>query len=268
MSGIGSPDAGLVWSNLEGWWGLPDARGDGDLIPDGHGRFPRNSVHRSARIITLTGHIYASSNCELHGIRDRLETALAAGKGTMRVATQAGGVWERGVEIDTLTVAADRGRRSTKFIVDMVAPDPRRYGPRLKLGPVSLPVAGGGVRFPQRAPLNFGTVAKGGRLIIPNPGTIPDFPKITVAGGFESVTVSDITAGRRLRLEWPIAANESVVFDSRTRRVQLGASEVTRWLTRREWFTIPPQESHEFRFEVVGRSGDPRMWCEYREGAW
>ena len=268
LSGVDKPDGGLIWSDLEGWWGLPDSRGDGDLIPGGHGRFRRAEVLREARVITLKGHIYGADNRELVAVRDRLEAALSAGAGPMRVATSASGVWERWVEIDTLTIEPDHGRHETAFTVDMIAPDPRRYGPRLRVGPAGLPTSQGGVRFPQRAPFNCGSVASGGRLLIPNAGVIPVYPTIIVAGGFESVTVSDITAGRRLRLDWPVPEGEAAVFDSRARRVDLGKSEITRWLTRREWFKIPAGRTHEFRFEVSGGSGDPQMWGEYREGAW
>lgn len=268
LSGIDKPDGGLIWVDLEGWWGLPDSRGEGDPIPGGHGRFKRRDVLREARVLTLKGHIYAASNRELVAVRDRLEAALSAGSGVMRVATSGSGVWERWVEIDTLAIAPDHGRHETEFVVDMIAPDPRRYGPVLRVGPAGLPTSQGGVRFPQRTPFNFGTVQSGGRLLIPNAGSIPIMPLIIVEGGFESVTVTDITAGRRLRLDWPVQEGMSVYLDSGARRAELGSSEVTRWLTRREWFTIPAGRTHEFRLSVVDGSGDPRMWGEYREGAW
>lgn len=268
LSGIEKPDSGLIWTDLEGWWGLPDARGDGDPIPGGHGRFRRRKVLRDARIMTLRGHIYAKDNTELVEVRDRFEAALSDGVGLMRVATSASGVWERWVEIDTLTIDPDRGRHETAFTVDMIAPDPRRYGPLLRVGPAKLPTSHGGVRFPQKTPFNFGSVTSGGRLMIPNSGAIPVSPTLIVSGGFEAVVVSDITAGRRLRLEWPVSVGSEAIFDSRSRRVELNGSEITRWLTRREWFKIPAGMTHEFRFEVEGGSGDPRMWGEYREGAW
>ncbi|PRI10915.1 phage tail family protein [Leucobacter massiliensis] len=266
LAGAKEPDAGLIWSNLEGWWGLPDVRGTADSIPGGHGRFPRSKVLRDSRVITLTGHIYTGSNAELHAVRDRLEAALAAGAGPMRVST-VGGIWERWVEIDTLKIDPDRGRKWTRFIVDMVAPDPRRYGPQQRLGPVGLPVIEGGLRLPKRTPWNTGRTSEAARLLVPNPGAIALNPVITVSGGFDAVTVRDITDGRRLRLEWPIPDGEFVTLDSRIRRAQMGAAELTRWMTARQWFAIPAGETHEFRFDVEGRAGDPKMWADYRIGA-
>ncbi|WP_198008402.1 phage distal tail protein [Leucobacter salsicius] len=268
LSGAQTPDTGLIWTNLEGWTGLPEARGDTDPIPGAHGSFKRKTILRQSRIITITGHIYATNTTELHTIRDNLETALAAGAGTMRVSSRESGVWERYVEIDTLDVDPDRGRRWTKFVVDMVAPDPRRYGPLQRVGPVGMPVAAGGVRLPQRMPWNFGTVSEASRLIVPNAGAISMAPTLEVVGGFSQVTIYEIATGRRLRFEWAVDDGDVVVFDCGARRVTVGGADMTRWLRVREWFDIPAGQVGEFRFEVVGRVGDPLLSAFFRIGAW
>ncbi|MEV8336971.1 hypothetical protein [Leucobacter sp. NPDC077196] len=268
MAGAGEPDQGLIWTDLEGWWGIPDARGESVSIPGGHGRFRRSHMLREARVITLTGHIYAANNRELHEIRDRLEEALAEGSGRMLVATDSGAVWERWVEIDTLAIAPDRGRRWTKFTVDMLAPDPCRYGPVQTVGPVTLPTSTGGVKLPQAMPWNFGRTSGGARLVLPNAGTIPIYPRIIVSGGGHLVTVRDITANRTLRLDWTVPEGSELAFDCERRRVELEGQDVTRWLVIRQWFEVPKRATHEFRFEVEDRIGDPLMTAEYRNGAW
>lgn len=268
LSGVYEPDGGLIWSDLEGWWGLPDSRGEGDPIPGGNGRFKRREVLREARVITLKGHIYGASNRELVAVRDQLEAALSAGAGTMRVATSAAGIWERWVEIDTLTIEPDHGRHETAFTVDMIAPDPLRHGPAMRVGPATLQTSVGGVRFPQRAPFNFGAVAGGSRLFIPNSGPLPIAPLIVVEGGFSSAVVTDVTSGRRVQLDAQVGVGSSVVFDSGRRRAEVDGAEVTRWMTQRGWFNILPGTTHEFRFEASSISGTPLMWGEYREKAW
>ena len=268
FAGAEEPDAGLIWSDLEGWWGLPDSRGEADLIPGEHGRFKRSKVLREARVLTLSGAIYAADNFGLVEARTRLEAALAEGIGSMRVATAASGVWERWVEIDTLTIAPDHGRRWTTFTIDMLAPDPRRYGPEQVVGPVGLPVSTGGVRLPQRMPWNFGTVSEQSRLLVPNSGAIKLHPFIDVSGGFNTVSVVDITSGRRLSLNWQVPEGSTLVLDSGARRATVDGSDVTRWLTRRQWFEIPAGETHEFRFEVSAPNGSPEMRARFRNGAW
>lgn len=268
LSGHKKPDQGLYWTDLVGWNGVPDLRGTPDLIPGAHGRFKRSVYLRDSRAITLVGHILCDTHRELVAVKDRLESALAEGGGSMIVATGEAGAWERFVEIDTLVIEPDHGRAYTKFTVDMVAPDPRRYGPVIRVGPAGLPVSTGGVRFPQSTPFNFGSVSDAGRLIVHNAGLIPLHPIIEVEGGFSTVSVQDIVGGNRLTLEHPVPVGGSVFLDSRVRRVTADHQEVTRWLTRREWFSVPPGEEREYRLEVTGRQGDPQMWAEYREGAW
>lgn len=267
LSGAEEPDSGLIWSNLEGWWGLPDARGDGDPIPGGHGRFRRSAILRASRVITLTGHIYATDPLELVAVRDRLEAALAAGSGAMRVGTPAG-IWERWVEIDTLKIEPDRGRRWTQFTVDMIAPDPHRYGPLQTVGPVGLPVRDGGLTFPREFPWSFGTTRGGSTLTVSNAGTIDLQPTLRISGGgLESVLVTDLTRGDRLRLEHSVPAGAELRFDCASRRAWAGDQEVTRWMTSRQWFSIPAGQTHEFRFEVTGGE-TPELTAEFRIGAW
>lgn len=268
LAGVKRPDQGLYWTDLTGWWGLPDLRGETDDKPGTHGRFVRTQYLRSSRVLTLTGHILAGSNRELMAVRDRLESKLAEGYGLMRVVTSEYGAWDRMVEIDTLDIEPDHGKHYVKFTVDMVAPDPRRYGPEQLVGPVDLPVSTGGVNLPQRMPWNFGSTTQESRLIVSNGGAIPVYPTILVSGGFDSVTVVDITGGRRLSLQWPIPAGETLALDSGARRATMGVSDITRWMTNRQWFEILPGDTHEFRFEALGPIDSPQMWARFKIGAW
>lgn len=269
FSGAGVPDNGLIWSDLEGWSGLPDARGEPDSLPGDHGRFRRpRKILREARVLTLTGYIYAETDEQFHETRDRLEEALGEGAGTMRISVLGDGVWERHVEIDTLKIDPERGRRQTKFVVDMVAPDPRRYGPLQTLGPVSLPTSVGGLRLPQAMPWNMGETAAGGRLLLKNSGRLPLSPVVRVAGGFSSLVVRNITTAEEIRLVWPVAEGEQVVIDMARRRVEVGSADVTQWLDARQWFTIPKGETHELRFSADGVEGKPLMWADFKIGAW
>ena len=269
MSGTLTPDRGFKYLDLTGWTGLTASRGQTDPIPGSHGRF-RRAVEplRESRSIGLLGEIRTASNVDLVEARGRLEEALSEGVGQMRVYSPASGIWERYVEIDDLRIDPDHGRAHTQFRVDLIAPDPRRYGPLQVVGPASLPKSEGGVRLPQRMPWNFGVTTGDSRLMIPNAGALPIQPRFRVRGGFAAVTLLDITTGRRLRLEWPAGEASEVVFDCRSRRVEMDGADVTRRMTRRQWFEIPKGETREFRFEAEGVTGDPQMWAEFKIGAW
>jgi len=105
-------------------------------------------------------------------------------------------------------------------------------------------------------------------MVVPNAGSIPVYPVVTVSGGgFSQLTVVDITAGRQLILQLPGVTSADVVLDSATHRVYVGGQEVTRLLTARQWFEIPAGETHRFRFEAPGASG-PMMTASFRIGAW
>lgn len=267
LSGAGRPDSGLIWSEVEGWSGLTDGRGAGDLKPGTHGSFGRRRVLRESRPITLKGAIYADDNAGLVAARERLEAALMEGVGTMTVSTPATGSWSREVEIDTLDIDDDHGRNFTFFTIDMIAPDPRRYGPLQLVGPVSLPRSEGGVRLPQRFPWNFGSTTEGGRLLVENSGLVPMSPTFLVTGGFSRVTVRDITSGDRMRLDRAVHEGEVLRLDAASRRATIGGSEVTRWMSARQWPVIKRGDVHEYRFEVDGRIGDPTLTAEFKIGA-
>lgn len=268
MAGVRKPDQGLYWTDLTGWTGLPDLRGESDNIPGGHGRFRRSTFYRDSRIITLVGHILAADPNELVQVRDRLESALAVGHGVLKVVTTTTGEWYREVEIDKLTVDPDHGRRYVKFTVDMVAPDPLRYGKAQRVGPATAPSYSGGVRFPQSTPFNFGSVDSGSSLFIPNSGAVEIYPRIEIEGGFSVITVRNRTTGQVVSLDWPVPVGGLLVVDNEARRIYADGSDVTAQASARQWFEVPAGETHEITFDVVSPTGVPRMWSEFQIGAW
>lgn len=245
LSGVRKPDQGLYWTDLSGWWGLPDLRGKTDLIPGEHGRFHRTQYLREGRVITLTGHILASSNRELQRVRERLETALSAGVGSMVVHTNTYGSWERVVEIDTLTIEPDHGKTHTKFTVDMLAPDPRRYSSVMEAKP------------------------SGNSLVVSNQGLIDMHPTLIVESGIETfsgVDILEVETGRRLILPPSAGFKFELILDSRGRRATSRGDVVTRYLTSRQWFTVSPGDSRTYR--ATFSSGSPSWRAEFFQGAW
>lgn len=263
LSGAKRPEDGLYWTNLEGWWGLPDLKTDSDSIPGANGRFTRAHHYRDSRAITLVGHILTKSSSDLVSVRHRLEAALSAGYGQMRVTTDSYGSWSRMVEVDTLDIEPDHGKEWTKFTVDMIAPDPLRYQDMISLGPVGLPTRQGGLILPKEFPWWFG-VRTGGTLDIVNSGDVDVYPIIYLSGGFDSVKVD--VGGRRMEFG-AVPSGQTLELDSRDRRAYLNGRDVTRLLSRREWPVVPPGTTQTVRFYCVNPS-DPTVAAKYQNGAW
>ena len=216
--------------------------------------------------MTLAGFIMATDYLSMVEIRDQLTAALAVGAGVMPGRHLLGRVGAVGGDRLVHPRPGSTGNAVVDFTIDMVAPDPRRYGPWQRVGPIGLPTLTGGLRLPHRFPWNFGSVA---------PAAVSSYltrGRSTCthgcrSGGFDAVTVRDLTVGRRLTLDWPIAASDTVVLDTGARRADLGEAELTRWMTARQWFVIPPGATHEFRFDVEARRGTPTLAADYRIGA-
>lgn len=261
LSGAKAPVEGLYWTDLEGWWGLPEAKSSGDSIPGAHGRYRRSTIYRDSRVVTLTGHILTESPLALAGTRHRLERALSAGSGEMIVAVSNYGVWSRWVEIDTLTIEPDHGRTYTKFIVDMIA-DPVRYKRTETAGPVEPPVTVGGLELPESFPWDFGTSTRP-QALITNDGDVAILPRAVVTGSGNSVEV--LGGGRRVSYG---QFSGELVFDSAERRAWLNGVDVTPNMLMRAWHKIQPGETQAFSLSVDDPADGTSLSVEYRIGAW
>lgn len=262
LSGVDHPTDGLYWTDLQGWWGLPDLKASSDSIPGAHGSFEKANHYRESRVITVVGHILADSPAGLAAVRQRLETALAAGAGEMSVTTGAYGTWFRTVEVDTLDIEPDHGKRSTKFTVDMIAHDPIRYSELLTAGPATLPIVSGGLMLPDELPWSLGTSIKPVATVV-NTGELPLLPRIIVTGSAPSLTVK---AGAYI-LQFG-AFDGTLVFDSLQRRAWLNGFDVTADIIRRGWPVVQPGATADFLFDYDGVDIGTELIVEYRIGVW
>ena len=261
------PFTGLVLSSLTGWRGLPGARSWSDSIPGGHGSYQRRQLFREGRSMELRGGVVAESEEAAALLLDEFEAAVGNGYVEMRV-SDATGVWSRTVEVLNLTPAERWNADRFGFTLDLFADDPLRYRDAVLLGPVGLPVKRGGLRLPQAFPWNFGDGRELSRISVENTGSAPMFPRVIVDGGFSSLIVRDITAGRTFEYASPVPAGKRLVIDSRHSVATIDGRAVTRNATRREWFEIDKTSTHIFDFRVTDPVSTPQMWVEQKIGAW
>jgi len=173
------------------------------------------------------------------------------------------GVRECSVELVSAPTADD-GLYSSffKFSFDVVAPDPRKYGPEVSVSS-GLPTSGTGLTYPITYPISYGTPGDPGRVTVENPGTVETFSTFEVSGGLTGgFELKDISSGRRLRLERDVPLGSSVFLNARTGRAYLDvpANDVTGFLTVREWWSVPAGVSQDVQFSALGVvSGVPTL---------
>ena len=255
------PFIGGALTSLNGWRGLPGARGSGDPRPGGHGTLDRSSLLREGRSIELRGGLVADSPLGSANMLDDLEERVGAGPVMMRV-NDVTGVWQRSVEVLNL-IPGDRWI-DAKFpiTVDIYAPDPIRYREPIRIGPIGMPERIGGLVLPAAMPWNFGTATRP-ELPVENVGRVVSRPVAIVQGSADAVTV---TGGPR-RVMFGEFSGE-LVIDSLHRRVWLNGSDVTRELLRRNWHEVPPGATHNFSFAATNAAADTTLSVEYQIGSW
>lgn len=256
-----SPVEDVTFSDLTGWYGVPDARGSVDPIPGGHGSFKRVDVWRESLAVSIAGSLHTLSRDAAERRRDEL-TAVWEAADTITVVDETGS-WSTAAEVERVTFQ-DRGAWSPEipFTIDLIAPDPVRYSELLTVGPVGLPVREGGLVLPSAFPWNFGTATRPVATVA-NPGSLPILPRMILQGAADGVTVH----GGPWRVSYGTFAG-TLVFDSLERRAWLNGVDVTRQVIRRDWPVVDPGVSSDFYFVATAPSPDLALTVEYRIGVW
>lgn len=254
------PFAGLAVVSINGWRGLPSARGSNDSIPGAHGSYGGTRVLRESRSIEVRGAAIAATEFEAVAMIDALEAEVAERPVTMWV-HDTHGAWSRLVEVEAVDIVGAWNRNRILFAIDATAADPRRYRPLTIGGPVSLPTQTGGLILPRAFPWDFG-VSNRQIFDLVNDGDIPVFPTLRITGSADSITVF----GGAQRLVFGQFSG-TLVFDSLQRRAWLNGTDVTREVLRRDWPVVPIRGTSAFYFEAVEPSLDIEMTVEYLIGA-
>lgn len=255
------PFAGLAVTAVNGWRGLPGARGDNDPIPGAHGSYGSTRVLRELRSIEVRGAAIAATEFEALALVDQLEAAVAGAPVEMWV-NDAQGAYSRVVEVEAVQIVGAYNRNRVVFAVDLTAADPRRYRAPLAAGPAGLPTLDGGLTFPEAFPWNFGDYDFPTASVV-NDGDIPVLPVVTITGAADSIVVH----GGAQRIEFGDFAGV-LVFDSVNRRAWLNGTDVTREMIRRDWPVVAAGETDEFYFVADNPDSTTQLVVDYKIGAW
>lgn len=215
--GWGAP--GVYIESFEGWEGMTSGRREAVAIPFQHGEFDL-PVFRGPRVVSIAGFVVARSAYELGQFSAAITGCGADGDLVPITVHLQGLVLEAQVRVIEGTFK-DSGRRGDlvtgTFTMQLVAPDPRKYGEQQRFddsGSVQVHHRG---NFPATPTLRIA-------------GTAPSGYTITGPGGRQIVVTRALTAGSPHTLD--LASGGLIVGSSRV------AGGISTWRP----FTIPPRK--------------------------
>ena len=263
-----SATAGWTFQKLTDWYTLPASKTPIRARPLGsHGAFSIDRDWLDSAAISVEGWFLGESLAECVAAKRSLASVGGGQMATVTV-TDAEGASSRSVSIRQISILDDYDETAFGFVVDMIAPDPRRYGAPVTTS-TGLPSSGTGQPWPQVWPADWGTPGSPGRVTATNTGTASTALLLTVAGGLSGgVELVAVGSGRVLRLERVIPNGSTVMFDAATGRVYLDAraNDITGFLTKREWdgFIVPGGGSVTVQMNPLGvTSGTPTLTVQY-----
>lgn len=254
------PGTNQVLTSLEGWYSPAGTRRSGTERLWAHGSFSERGW-REQRVISVGGHIYTDTRAAAAEMTDTLSAALADGTAGQFIVDDADlGRRTATVYITGAPTVSWQGGLDILFEIDMVAPDPRKYG---ELVTSSTPAAspGGGLVFDlftgqNAGVLDFGDTGNPGTVTFENVGTADTAPVFTVTGYAPGFTITEVNSGARLVYSQTLAAGQSLVLNAADGSVLLdGYADRSAYLTRREWTRVNGKTRATYLFESPGNAG-------------
>ncbi|UDL14623.1 minor tail protein [Arthrobacter phage KeAlii] len=254
------PGTNQVLTALEGWFSPAGTRRESTERLWAHGTFSERGW-RDQRIVTVGGHIFTATRAEAAAMTDNLAAALADGTAGKLIVNDADlGYREAEVFISGTPKVDWDGHLDIFFMIDMVAPDPRKYG-ELVTASTGAASPGGGMVFDlftgaNAGVLDFGESGNPGTVTFENVGTADTPPLFTVSGYAPGFTITEVNSGARLIYAQTIASGQTLVLDASDGSVLLdGYADRSAYLTRREWTRISGKSRATYLFESPGNAG-------------
>lgn len=254
------PGTNQVLTHLDGWFSPAGTRRNATDRLWAHGTFSERGW-RDQRVITVGGHIFTKTRAEAAAMTDELAAALADGTAGKFIVNDADlGYREATVFIQGTPTVNWNGGVDVFFMIDMVAPDPRKYGP-LATATTLAAAPGGGLIFDlftgtNAGVLDFGASDTPGTVTLENVGTADTAPVFTVTGMAPGFTITETSTGARLIYSDTLAAGQSLVINAADGSVLLdGYADRSAALIRREWTLIPGRTRQTYLFESPGNAG-------------
>jgi hypothetical protein len=263
MQGFGPAVPGFYFINLTDWYSLPEAKTEVRERPLADGAFGFSGDYRQAAVISIDGIYLAEDRFDLQQARGQLMQA-ARGAQVPLTFTDEEGPTTRLVSVRSMPMADDHGQLQFRFSIDVLSMDPNRYGPVISVTTGLASGGGTGWPWPAKWPADWGSGSTSdGRATVTNSGTAATWPLLRVTGGLSlGAELVEIVTGNVLRLDRAIPTGSTAYFTARTGRVYLDdtTSDITGFLTRREWWSVPPGETRTVQINPLGTiTGTPTL---------
>jgi phage-related protein len=266
-------DSPYALVQAEGFASTPDIREFDTENAQQHGEtFGDDFLNK--RVITLQLEAHAETDEEFDTRIRALQVALAPGQGSRTLKFRLPGVAGGGVrqvEARTRKISApiERERwfhRLPVITVQLECSDPRMYDATETEVSTTLPIGGGGLTFPLTFPIVFEPV-DGGSLQVPNEGTFPTLPVLTIFGPCTVPKVTHVQTDSFLQFNLSLAEGSFLEIDFRSRTVLLNGSgnRYNTLVNGSSWFEFTPG-SNELRFNASSGM-DAILQARYRS-AW
>ena len=270
---VASGDTGLVYRRLAGWYGSPPNRASAVDRPSSDGAFGIVKTYRSARSLTFEGSLFASTPNAAAVLWQTFAAIQADGRPiSISVEDDFGTLTATG-SLDGAVQVEEINAYAANVSAVFVCYDPLKYGPERTLV-TGLPTAGGGLTYNLFNPagaLDYGANGNLGRVQLSNSGTAEVWPRLRIDGGLSTGFFAQrLDTGQTVRYDRVVPLGSWVDVDFATGAVVVdGVSDGSTYLTRGEFFSVPPGAQYDVQFNGLGTvTGTPQMTMTIADGYW
>jgi len=258
---------------MQGWYSGAPKRVVVEDNPTADGASEVDRDFRGSRVITCTGLLSSvSADSAITDVWSEFAALQTDGVPSPFTVTDA---------LGTLSVSASVAINDVnplldglaEYVLQVVARDPVKYSAATNVV-TGLPMSGGGLEYPLHSPsgaLYYGANGTLGRVTLTNAGTAAVWPTVTVTGELTAgFYLQRLDTGQVVRYDRIVPAGSTLFIDFRTGEVLIdGLSDGSTYLSRSEFFSVPPKTSVEVQFNPIGgSSGTPTATFDNRNGFW
>lgn len=252
-------EAGNRWilSDLDGWWGLPDAN-----VPDDPRPFQDDGSYFStgryeARQIVLSGVIVPGSGAGnptaaalgAASARNSLNRAMSLVRSTAIL--QVNETLNGGPKIASVQLVAkpltrfNDSRNVLEFNFQLRAADPRKYALDPTISTANLESSAEGRTYDRTFDYVYGAAGSGGLMTVDNAGSYNTFGVIRINGPVVHPSIEHLELGRTISIDITLGSDEYLEINLKDRTILLGgsASRRNKLDPSSKWFWFLPGEN-------------------------